>query len=111
MLAPAGGEEPTAPETVDLGSGRAVAEAVAAGAQPEGALYLFEAVPGVVVMATVSNHPGEREALRELALAMLDSLEFTGTIEALFEAIDQPPGAVDRRRLAKARAVHDTPRD
>jgi hypothetical protein len=78
---------------VALEDGRELALVPAANDGAEGALVFFEVSDGIVALITISAHPGEFEALEEAALAVISSLNFSGTAEELLEAIDPVPPA------------------
>ena len=91
LLAPADGSEPSAPELIDLEGGLAVTELRSTREAADGAVYVFDAAPGVFGVVSVTTAPQGFEPMSELVLAMLDSLQFNGTAEALIEVLDPPP--------------------
>jgi LysM repeat protein len=82
---------------IALGDGREVAATMTANASAGGAMVLFEVAEGVVALSTIVGHPGEVGAddIETMAKVIIASLEFTGTVDELLEAIDpvQPPDA------------------
>jgi hypothetical protein len=76
---------------VTLEDGREVAIRKAANDGAEGAVALFEIAEGVITLNTLAGYPGEYEGAEVSALAILSSLEFGGTAEALTAAIDPVP--------------------
>jgi hypothetical protein len=54
-------------------------------------VILFEIVDGVIAVSTAAAHPGEFAAAEATAIAILSSLTFGGTAEALEAAIEPPP--------------------
>lgn len=88
------GTEPGAAEVVELEDGREVALKRAANDRAEGAVILLEISDSVIALNTVVCHPGEYGAAEATALAILSSLAFSGTADALSGAI-QPVRPVD----------------
>ena len=91
------GGEVSQTQFIALDDGREVAATMTANASAEGAMVLFEAAEGVVALGTIEGHPGELDAadIETMAKGIIPSLEFTGTVDELIEAIDpvQPPDA------------------
>jgi hypothetical protein len=85
------GTEAGAPEIVAFEDGREVAIRRAANDRTEGAVILFAISDRVIALNTVLCHLGEYGAAEATALAILSSLTFGGTAEALTAAIDPVP--------------------
>jgi len=85
------GTEAGPPKVIRLEDGREVAIRKAAKYAAEGAVALFEVAEGIIVLGLVVGFPGEYEAAEASALAILTSLKFNGTAEALTAAIDPAP--------------------
>lgn len=85
------------PQIVALGGGREAAVVVSATGSAEGVLVLFEINEGVIALTTVVVPPGAMDAedVETVARVIIGSLEFTGTVDELIEAIDpvRPPDA------------------
>lgn len=84
-------------QSMALGDGREAAAVVIANESAEGALVLFEISEGVVAFTTVVVPPDamDTEDIETVMRVIIGSLEFTGTVDGLIEAIDpvQPPDA------------------
>ena len=50
----------------------------------EGSLYIWNVTEDLTVLATLSAAPGEAQALQEPMLHVIDSVVFSGTVEAVF---------------------------
>jgi hypothetical protein len=75
-------------EMAHLADGREVAMRKAKNTQAEGAVILWEVAEGILAMCTMAGFPGEFNAAEYVALAILSSLAFNSTAEALTAAIN-----------------------
>lgn len=85
------GAQASAPEIMTLEDGRPVALRKAINDTTEGATTLFEVTKGIIALNTVAACPGEYQEFEPSALAILTSLAFGGTVEALTATIDPTP--------------------
>jgi hypothetical protein len=86
------GTEASETKIIVLDDGREVALTMASNPAAEGALVLFEVAEGVVALSTIAGPPGELdfEDLEMATRLIIASLNFKGTVEQLFEAINPP---------------------
>ena len=72
-------------------SGVELAIVPASNSQSEGALLMFEPIPGVVAFATLTASPDASTAGIEQVLLIMASVVVDGSVQDFLEAIDAPP--------------------